>query len=348
MPIQKFSVSRDDSIYHAWPDLALTRGGKLICTFTECKSHGDRVNSRIMLAESSDRGRTWSQKSPFAAVPPSEGFFDTSRIKRMRDGTLIILGNKCGWRKGKETVPPDCSVYMWRGNAEGTKWKPPVILPFDGICPDKPAELSCGRLIISAHNTDCRTNKLAQYLWYSDDGGKTWSERITLASDARYNLCEVSILEMPDETLVAFMREESGLGIDCLKVISRDRGLTWSEVYNVPIPACHRPVAGFLNDGTVMLTHRYMQGGKGWLGWWTQNVFAAFMDAESAAAAGRKEQSVRIMPIDYDRSPQSDLGYTGWVQFADGEIYVVTYIVDDAPKAQIRGYSFNMSDVKLG
>ncbi|MDF2685403.1 MAG: hypothetical protein K0S55_584, partial [Clostridia bacterium] len=61
-PIKKFTVSRDDSNYHAWPDLVKTKNGKLICVFTECLHHGDRTNSRIMLTESTDRGRTWSYK----------------------------------------------------------------------------------------------------------------------------------------------------------------------------------------------------------------------------------------------------------------------------------------------
>ena len=55
MPIQKFTVSRDDSVYEAWPDVILTNGGKLICVFTECTHHGDRENSRLMLTESCDR-----------------------------------------------------------------------------------------------------------------------------------------------------------------------------------------------------------------------------------------------------------------------------------------------------
>ena len=65
MAIQKFYVSRDDSIYEAWPDLVLTDGGKLICIFTECKHHGDRALSRLMITESLDRGRTWSLKKQF-------------------------------------------------------------------------------------------------------------------------------------------------------------------------------------------------------------------------------------------------------------------------------------------
>ena len=55
----------------------------------------------------------------------------------------------------------------------------------------------------------------------------------------------------------------------------------------------------------------------------------------------------RIFPLDYDRNPAPDLGYTGWTQFDDGEIYVVNYIKDDADKAYIRGYSFYPTDVML-
>ncbi|MGI6506561.1 MAG: hypothetical protein ACOX2V_09355 [Clostridia bacterium] len=46
-------------------------------------------------------------------------------------------------------------------------------------------------------------------------------------------------------------------------------------------------------------------------------------------------------------TPKSDLGYSGWVQFDDGTIYVVTYLLDDSPKGQIRGYSFRMEDFSI-
>ena len=53
------------------------------------------------------------------------------------------------------------------------------------------------------------------------------------------------------------------------------------------------------------------------------------------------------MPLDYDRNPAPDLGYTGWTQFSNGEIYVVNYIKDDSDKAYIRGYSFYPEEVIL-
>ena len=58
------------------------------------------------------------------------------------------------------------------------------------------------------------------------------------------------------------------------------------------------------------------------MGSWTQNFFSALTDRESAVSRTRDKAWTRIMPLDFDRSPKSDLGYSGWVQFTDGEIYV--------------------------
>ncbi len=44
----------------------------------------------------------------------------------------------------------------------------------------------------------------------------------------------------------------------------------------------------------------------------------------------------------------ADTGYSGWVQFDDGEFYVVNYIIDDThPHAQIRGYAMREEDFYL-
>ena len=140
--------------------------------------------------------------------------------------------------------------------------------------------------------------------------------------------------------LVAFLRENSILGYDVKKVISHDFGSTWGPVCGTPLDSGHRPTAGFLRDGRVMITYRYIPRG-------TQNFFAAFLRADQLEKENRRDQAVRIMPLDYDRNPSPDLGYSGWAQFPDGEIYVVNYIKDDADLAYIRGYSFRPEDVVL-
>jgi sialidase-1 len=238
-------------------------------------------------------------------------------------------------------------IYLWFGDTQGEKWEGPIETPVTGIVPDKLCELPSGRWILAAHDKSERHGYLEQRMWYSDDKGKSWIGPVTVASREGLNLCEASILPLPDGTLVAFMRENSGEGWDCYKSISVNNGESWEGPYRVPLPGCHRPVAGMLKSGRILITYRFMQGGKGWLGTWTQNFFAALTDVESARARDRREQWTRIMPIDFDRSPVSDLGYSGWVQFEDGEIYIVNYIVDDAPKAQIRGYSITEKDFIL-
>lgn len=333
MFIEKYSISRDDQIYEAWPDVVLTKGGQLICIFAECTHHNDRSYTRLVLCRSNDRGRNWSGKEPLTEGTNGLPYWNCPRISRLKDDRLIIVADKIfekGELGGKN--------YYWIGDAEGTSWEGPISTPVTGIVPDKLCELDNRRWIISAHDRN-KAGFLEQKLWYSDNQGKEWQGPVIVASQDGLNLCEVSILSLPDETLVAYLRENSGQGWDCYKTISNDHGESWSELYRVPLPGCHRPVAGQLNSGKVMVTYRFMQGGKGWLGTWTQNFFAALTDVESAKASERKEQWTRILPIDYDRSPVADLGYSGWVQFEDGEIYIVNYIVDDAPKAHIRGYS---------
>lgn len=342
MAIQKFLVSRDDHIYQAWPDLVLTDGGKLICIFTECKHHLNRELSRLMICESADRGRTWSAKKPFTDYTPTGTHYNNARISKLSDGTLAVVCDLVQKDENKAS-----KVYRWHADAEGLRWTGPIKTPATGIVPDKLKELQNGRWLLASHFLNKDTKKLEQYLWYSDDKGQTWSDRITVAADPRYHLCETSIIETAGGVLIAFLRENSMAGCDGFKAFSYDNGETWDGVYPIPVPGLHRPTAGYLQDGRIMITHRFLQGGRVNLHSMTQNVFAAFMEEEDALKKERSEQAVRIMPLDYDRSPTPDIGYTGWVQFDDGEIYVVTYLVDDAPQAQIRGYRFNLRDVVL-
>lgn len=338
MTIEKFRVSNDENIYEAWPDIVQTDSGKLIAIFTECLHHTDRGKSRIVISESTDRGRTWSEKKPFTEIGVKTNFFNCARISKLNDGTLAVICDKV---IGDEHSGAE--IYIWFGDKEGTHWKEPLILPFCAIVPDKLLQLKSGRLIVCAHFGNKNSRMVEQYLWYSDDLGKTWSDKIIVAADARYNLCEASVLECNDGTLVAFMRENSNRCYDCFKAISYDSGETWQGVFEIPIPCCHRPVAGFLKDGRVLMTYRMCQAGT----CWTQNTFMAFFTEEDAKKILRNEQGTRLAPLDYDRNVYPDTGYTGWTQFDDGEVYIINYIKDDAQKAQIRGYSVNVDEYVL-
>ena len=337
--IKRFIVSKDETIYEAWPDVALTDSGKLLCVFTECTHHCDRTGVRLVICESADRGRTWSKKRPLTEKGSNERGFNCPRISKLQDGRLVIICdmvyNLFGNQSGEQ--------YLWISADEGQTWSEPTILPFCGIVPDRVLQLSCGRLLIAAHLESKETGKREHYLWYSDDNGSTWSDRVILASDPRYQLCEASILEKPNGTLVAFLRENSFQGYPIMKAISHNRGESWEGVFPTPLYCGHRPVAGFLKDGRVLITYRFIPSDANSM----QNTFAALLDPNELEHTEISKQHVRVFPLDYDRNPTPDGGYTGWVQFEGGEIYVVNYIKDNSNKAHIRGYSFYPNDMIL-
>lgn len=344
--IQRFTISRDPQYYHAFPDVALTPAGRLVCVISECVHHGDRSYTRVVLRHSDDRGRTWSEKRPLTEPASGMPFWNCPRITSLRDGRLAVLADHVGTReRGRDHEL--LRNYLFFSADEGRTWSAPQLTPAQGIVPDRLQELRSGRWLLACHVSDAESGCLVQRLWFSDDRGDRWHGPVTVGRQPGLNLCEVSIVELEPGLLAAFHRENSFRGLDCFKTLSRDAGESWSEPVPFPLPACHRPVAGFLQDGRILITHRFMQGGKGWTGWWTQNLFAALTDRESALAACREEAHTRILPVDFDRSSASDTGYSGWVQFADGEIYVVNYIVDDWPRGQIRGYALTPTDFLL-
>ena len=340
--IQSYTVSRDDDCYEAFPDVAMNDRGELLCVFTQCRHHGKREDVCLDLCKSTDGGRTWSPKrrlTPQTSI--RDGAYNCARISRLPDGEMIIL---CDFVREDENRAAE--QHIFRSRDGGESWSGPEPLSLTGIVPDKYRVLCGGRHAFAIHFKNPATGRLEQFFCYSDDGGKTWTKTL-LAADPALDLCEASVVEVKPGVLVAFMRENSGRGLCCKKAFSFDAGTTWEGVYDTNIDACHRPVAAEYAPGKYMMTYRFMQGGKGWLGHWTQNLFAAFFDLNTALATERRDQQTRILPLSFDRSPVSDTGYSGWVRLPDGAFCVVNYQVDDAPKAYIRAIRFGMDDVIL-
>lgn len=341
--MEKFTIAKD-SMYNAWPDIAMTEKGELICVFTECEHHVDRRNSTIVIVRSSDRGRTWSKKIKISETSEDgKNYFNNPRIQKLKNGNMIIL---CDRIPSFETESEFGQTFLWNGGKEGVFNSSPIPIDVYGIVPDKILETAANEMIIASHHKDKASNKLVQYAYFSYDNGKTWCDKTVIAADHRYNLCEASLIEVKPNTIVAIMRENSFKGYDAMKAISVDGGHTFKGVYPIPIPGCHRPVSGFLKDGNIMISCRYLQGGGHGVGSF-QNAQLVFLDRDTLLETNRDKQVLRIFPLDYDRNPHSDVGYTGWVQFENGELYVVNYIMDDWNKAQIRGYSVLESDYIL-
>lgn len=343
--MDKFSISLDPEYYHAFPDVALTKTGRLVCVISECMHHGDRSYTRIVYRTSDDRGRTWSAKraltQPLRKDRSEQPHWNCPRITALGDGRLVAVVDQIA--KGRDTLAGEQTNWLLFSEDNAESWSGPYATPIQGIVPDQVVELRDGSWIVSAHTVV--DGVWTVRCWISFDQGSRWEGPHTIAAEAGLKLCEGSIFELGEGTLCCLLRENSFDGQDAYKAVSADGGRTWSRVVRFALPGCHRPVGGLLQDGQVLVTYRFLQGGGNTFGKWTQNFFGALTDVSSCLAEERQSMSTRIFPIDYDRSPVSDTGYSGWVQFSDGEVYVVNYIVDDAPRAQVRGYSFRPEEL---
>ena len=100
--IKQYTVSRDDSIYEAFPDIAEAPNGDLLCVFLECEHHIKRQNCRIMITRSANGGKTWSKKEPFSEMTCGDGMtYNCPRINLLPDGCLAVCCDLIFFGKGE-------------------------------------------------------------------------------------------------------------------------------------------------------------------------------------------------------------------------------------------------------
>ena len=242
---EKFIISRNDNFMEGWPDMIKTQSGKLICVYNECVSHPNRDHTWIAMRYSLDNGKTWSEPRHIDVETMHGNHWNSIRISQVKSGRIFLVCD----RVEEDERTNKTQMVFWTSDDDGVNWSQGYKPGIYGFCSDKVRELKDGSLLmlISAHN--------------HQNGGKTWSDRIVVASSDEYYLIEPAAMEMSDGTLVAFIRENSHTNKDCMRSISKDGGLTWDGIYPFAIPCCHRPSVSRLSNGNILLTYRHQESG---------------------------------------------------------------------------------------
>jgi sialidase-1 len=240
------------------------------------------------------------------------------------------------WPEGPD-LSKRSSIYIW-SSKDGIEWNGGRKTGATGIVPGRVTETEDGNWVLGTHDVCPETGKLRQLLWKLM-GESKWSPTV-VGEDPDLNLCEGSFVKRGRE-VACIMRENSGTGLPGFKAVSGDSGKTWGEVMPTGLLGCHRPVAGWW-EGKILVTYRCYAGG----GVKNTLFMGALIEPEGLFEPCGKTTG-RIFPIDYDRNPKPDTGYSGWCELPDGDILVAYYIKDDAPKAQIRCCRFSREDLEL-
>ncbi len=282
-------IAQDESRYLSFPDVVLTRAGSLLAMYRDADIHypADTPSTELVVIESEDQGRTWGNARIFSAYPAnrpqSEFAWHCPRLMQMSDGRIAFL---CDITQPPKFLP---EIYISLSEDNGKSWSTPVDTGARGIMPDRLIELSETEWVFAYHWKDYDVGMLGEFLFATEDAGKTWGLRSKVGSDPRYSLCEASLIQLPDTRLVSYMRENSFLHLPTFVSISEDRGHTWSEAKVHPSSG-HRPSAGVLEDGSVLLTYRNVAGQPG-LSAWIGSADESFFSVSKKDLSGSGEKT---------------------------------------------------------
>lgn len=331
MQIEKFTLSRDDGFMEGWPDLIRLASGRILVVYNECVAHSNRDHTHITLRTSDDNGCTWSAKRYIGEETFHGDQWNSIRFSQLSDGRVLLI---CDRISGVETTP-ETQLYLWESTDDGETWISRGPMGIYGYCADKIRELSDGTLLLCISVFNPATEKTEIMAHRSTDGGKSWSDRILAARSDTYTFIEPAAAELRDGSIAVFLRENSQLGYHGFAVISRDKGLTFSEPREIPVPGMHRPFVGYLADGSMLLSYRERPPRPA-----PYRNLKAWHFEESDLTEG---QSGTILQIDCGNAEEEDQGYSAWTQLPDGTILMANYITDDAPKPYIRGYFITLT-----
>lgn len=348
--MQKLTVSRDDELYEAFADIAQTPDGTLVCTYRESMAHAPWPFSRIVVRRSEDGGYTWRAKQVLIEKndEAGEGRLNCSRITCLSDGTLLLIVDF--YVPGRDWLVNPVENLLFRSHDSGVTWDGPVETGItDGIVPSI-KELSNGDLLIGVTRQRSGDGKLSglideQTVYRSTDGGITWNGPFLVPNLPGLRLNEGDFAELDSGTVVCYMRED-GERFTGWKSLSEDGGETWSEPFRSQMFSClGRPSVGRVRSGEIVVTYRFCSGISTSLALYVETPAEAVRRGDPNPNDYMTDyRQARFAFLDNDRSLHPDSGYSGWVQLPNGDLYVVNYITDDAPRAYIRGYVVSRND----
>lgn len=326
--IEKFTISRNDNFMEGWPDMIKLKSGRILVFYNECTAHGDRNGTHITMRKSDDNGLTWSEKSYIGEETNHGNQWNSIRVNQLKNGKIILVCDKIhGHERTAQT-----KFYTFESNDDGDNWSKKHNIGISGYCSDKVRELADGSLLLCISHYNVNTLKSEIFAYKSYDGGKKWSKSSVVASSTQYTFIEPAALELKNGEIAVFIREDSKCGHNGFIAFSHDKGKNFENLQQIPIKGMHRPFVGYLTDGRILLSYReHLSSEKPY-----PDLKLCILTENEVLNPTNINPLIHL--IDHDNSDNVDQGYSAWLQLEDDMVLMANYIVDDAPKAYIRGY----------
>ena len=207
------TIARDDDQYEAFPDVCRLRGDGLLCVYRESDYH-TATTSRIMLIESNDRGRTWTNERQLhftRSITDNRTAWNNPRLTRLSDGRIVAILDAQFYEYDGIWKPK--SLYCYQtfvsfSEDDGNTWTEPHLTEIEGLCPDRVFAVSDDHwLIATTHFLGRFPGAFRLEVFHSFDGGQTWPIAGLGAEQDGFQHDEPSILRLSDGRLLMVMRE---------------------------------------------------------------------------------------------------------------------------------------------
>lgn len=349
-----FDIWRSQDRFTKNPDLVQLASGRMLLIYSDTDAHWSQRNQVLTLLASDDGGQTWfkHREVDTADLAAGDERLVTPRLSLLKDGRLAVIVDHNDNGHFHEDQEPGNWIY-WSEDG-GDTWSGPQVPAVRGFEPDRIMDLPDGTLGVATHLMRGESQEFADVLWVSEDGGKTWSERATIAHDGYHRFCEGAIVVLQGgKKLACVLRENHSGGIPSFVTFSEDmtryravriesrRGLLVVKIdgetrMSFPIYREARPTVGFW-DAEYGTRTQFGQHGPTGRSWWKRVSYEVKnSQIEDFAWSWRavdgqwpdqyqRERLIQIHAQHPLQKPWPDCGYSSWVILEGGDVYLVDY-----------------------
>jgi len=191
----------------------------------------DNAPNRIARMVSHDDGMTWTDGQVLIATPPNSVNVYSPSFVRMNNGDLLL--SYFQYDVSGANVAPRTTCHLLKSTDDGN-----TFVPFstawqnkaDGSASSTTRLLSSGRMVLPVSRQTGADWSPSDHgiggCYYSDDGGRSWSESKDWIDLPLRGVMEPHVAELADGGLLMVMRTQLG---SIFRSLSADGGVTWSK-----------------------------------------------------------------------------------------------------------------------
>jgi len=296
------TVDKDSEYYFSFPDIikSIKNENRFFMVYRSGNGHHPTI-SKLILKKSEDQGRTWKTQQEFVLTIEDDKYvWNCPRLSYCNDILYIICDAKSSTFERRSHF----KTMFLTSTTEGEFFRCSET-PLPGMVPDKIIPFQ-GKYFCANHKIKNTSNELIQLVSWSRDGD-LWYDTNIMAHSYQRQYCEASVVNMDDEYLIAYLRDNSSHKRNVYTVISTN-GVEWSEPKKLNI------------FGQRVTALKYDKN----------RVVGAFRNTDSIKVSlfnhDVKKNRIKFINIDEEyKFNQYNYGYTGLAD--NGDEYLLPYYI---------------------